>query len=109
MPAMAVESVPGDVLVFNHSMKHSSFGGSGRRRMYTMNFSQRWPDHKLQELRDTLVKEARFWTERIHGEAMVRTASPERMVHLQQIRENDTHLADRVRELKKTMVEPSRG
>ena len=40
---------------------------------------------------------------------MVNTASPERMVHLQQIRENDTHLAGLVRELKKTMKEPARG
>ena len=40
---------------------------------------------------------------------MVRTAGPERMAHLQQIRENDTHLGELVRELKKTMTEPARG
>ena len=51
----------------------------------------------------------RFWSERIHGDIMVRTAGPDRMVHLQQVRENDTHLAELVRELKKTMKEPSRG
>ena len=109
VPAQALEITPGDVLVFNHSLKHASFGGSERRRMFTMNFSERWPDDKLQELRDKLGQEARFWTDRIHGEAMVRSASPERMVHLQQVRENDTHLADIARELRKTMKEPARG
>ena len=109
VPAHAIETTPGDVLVFNHSIKHASFGGSKRRRMYTMNFSERYPDDKLQELRDQLGQEARFWIDRIHGEAMVRTAGPDRMVHLQQVRENDTHLADLARELRKTMKEPSRG
>ena len=109
VPAYAIESEPGDVLVFNHSIKHASFGGAARRRMFTMNFTERFPDDKLQELRDQLGQEARFWIDRIHGEAMVRTAGPGRMVHLQQVRENDTHLADLTRELKKTMREPSRG
>ena len=109
VPATVLDITPGDLVVFNHSIKHASFGGSHRRRMYTMNFSERFPDHKLQELRDTLGKEARFWIDRIHGDAMVRTAGPERMVHLQQVRENDTHLAELTRELKKTMKEPARG
>ena len=56
-----------------------------------------------------LGREARFWIDRIHGEAMVRTAGPERMVHLRQVRENDTHLGELARELKKTMKEPSRS
>ena len=60
-------------------------------------------------IRNILGKEARFWIDRIHGEIMVNTASPERMVHLKQVRENDTHLADITKELKKTMSEPARG
>ena len=68
-----------------------------------------YPEDGLQELRDELAHEARFWVDRIHGEIMVRTAGPERMVHVQQVRENDAHLADHVRELKKTMDEPARG
>ena len=109
VPACALETEPGDLVVFNHSIKHSSFGGSTRRRMYTMNFSERYPEDRLPELRETLGQEARFWIDRIHGEVMIRTAGPERMVHLQQVRENDTHLGDLVRELKKTMKEPARG
>ncbi len=109
VPACALETMPGDLVVFDHCIKHSSFGGSERRRMYTMNFSERYPDDKLPELRGVLGREARFWIDRIHGEAMVRTAGPERMVHLRQVRENDAHLGELARDLKKTMTEPSRS
>lgn len=109
IPSVTLESTPGDVLVFNHNIKHSSFGGSQKRRMYTMNFSQSYPDDKLQDLRENLGKEARFWIDRIHGDLMINTAGPDRMVHLRQVRENDSHLRDLTQELKKTMEEPARG
>ena len=109
VPAVALETTPGDIVVFNHNLKHAAFGGSGRRRMYTMNFCCRYPEDRLGELRHMLGSEARFWIDRIHGEAMIRTAGPERMVHLQQVMENDTHLAELAKELKKTMSEPARG
>ena len=109
VPAVALETTPGDIVVFNHNLKHAAFGGSARRRMYTMNFCCRYPEDRLGELQNQLGSEARFWIDRIHGEAMIRTAGPERMVHLQQVMENDTHLAELSRELKKTMSEPARG
>ena len=34
-PAYAIESEPGDMLLFNHKLKHSSWGGGDRRRMFT--------------------------------------------------------------------------
>ena len=77
--------------------------------MYTMNFSRRYPEHRLEELRTVLGNEARFWIDHIHGEAMIATAGPERMVHLEQVRANDTHLAELTRQLKRTMKEPARG
>ena len=107
IPAVALESNPGDVLVFNHRIKHSSWGGSDRRRMFTMNFSERYPDNQLHRLQEDIGKSARFWIERKLGPVMIKTASPERMHHLQQVRENDTHLPDLVKELKKTMKEPA--
>ena len=109
VPAVALETTSGDIVVFNHSLKHAAFGGSARRRMYTMNFCCRYPEERLGELRERLGGEARFWIDRIHGEAMVRTAGPERMVHLQQVMENDTHLAKLAGKFKKTMSEPARG
>tara|TARA_B100001750_G_scaffold184466_1_gene153339 strand:- start:1902 stop:2741 length:840 start_codon:yes stop_codon:yes gene_type:complete len=109
IPAVALESTPGDILVFNQNIKHSSWGGSDRRRMFTMNFSERYPDNQLHRLREDIGKSARFWIERKLGPVMINTATPERMHHLQQVRENDTHLPDLVKELKKTMKEPANG
>ena len=107
IPAVALESNPGDVLVFNHRIKHSSWGGSDRRRMFTMNFSERYPDHLIPDLKDFLAGEARFFIDRMHGPAMIKTATPERMHHLQQVRENDTHMGNIVKELKKSNKTPS--
>jgi len=109
IPAVALESNPGDVLVFNHRIKHSSWGGSDARRMFTMNFTERYPDHLIADLKDFLAGEARFFIDRMHGTEMIKTATLERMHHLEQVRENDTHMADVVKELKKTMKEPANG
>ena len=107
IPAVALESNPGDIVVFNNNLKHSSWGGSKARRMFCMNFTERYPDNQLHRLQEDLGESARWWIERKHGEVMIKTASPERMHHLQQVRENDTHLPDLVKELKKTMKEPA--
>ncbi len=109
IPAKALETVPGDIVVFNHNLKHAAFGGSEKRRMYTMNFSRRYPDDRLEELRAALGGEARFWIDRIHGDAMLHTAGPERMVHLEQVMANDTHLAELTERQKRLREEPSRG
>ena len=109
VPSVAFEVIPGDIVAFNHNLKHAAFGGTGRRRMYTMNFCAHYPDDRLQEFREALATGARFWIDRIHGEAMIRTAGPERWVHLRQVRENDTLLPERHRELRERMTEPSRG
>jgi hypothetical protein len=109
VPALVLETTPGDIVVFNHNLKHAAFGGTVRRRMFTMNFCRRYPDDRLDELRAKLGHEARFWIDRIHGEAMIRTAGPERMVHLEQIMANDTHLAELARQNKMKMQEPSRS
>ena len=69
--------------------------------MFTMNFSERYPDHLTDDLKEVLGDEARFFIDRIHGPAMIKTATPERILHLEQVRENDSHLADLVKELKK--------
>ena len=40
---------------------------------------------------------------------MIRTAGPDRWVHLEQVHENDFLLAEKTREAKRTMAEPARG
>ena len=39
--SVAMETNPGDVVVFNHDLYHASFGGGNRRRMFTMNCTRR--------------------------------------------------------------------
>jgi len=109
IPALPLEIQPGDILAFNHNTKHAAFGGSHRRRMFTMNCSQRFPENKLQELRDYIAGAARFWLDRNYGPAMLKTATPRRMKHLEQILANDGHLAELSRKARETMTEPSRG
>ncbi len=109
LPAVALETQPGDLLLFHHNLKHASFGGDARRRMFTINLTQRYREEDLQELRDMIGGESRFWIERLHGEKMVRTAGPERMRHLEQILANDGHMAELARKKRAEMAEPSRG
>lgn len=109
VPAVALESVPGDVVVFNHNLKHAAFGGSARRRMFTMNFCRRYPDDRLDELREKIGHEARFLIDRLYGEAMLRTAGPERMVHLEQVLANDGHMPELARQYRAKLGEPARG
>ncbi len=109
VPAVALETQPGDLLMFNHRIKHSSFGGSDGRRMFTMNFQQRFREDDLEELRADIANSARFWVEDPYGETMLRTASPARMVHLEQRLANADHLPALARKARAEMSEPSRG
>lgn len=109
VPAVALETQPGDVVCFHHNTKHAAFGGGGWRRMFTINLCQRYPENRLEDLRNYISGHARFWVERNYGEIMMRTAGPERHRHLEQVMANDGHLAELSRKARETMAEPSRG
>ena len=109
VPAFPLESEPGDLVVFNHCLKHSSWGGGTRRRMFTINMQQRHAEEDLDALREDIAASARFWVERAYGEVMLRTAGPARMRHLEQRLANDGHLAALSRKARAEMSEPSRG
>ena len=109
VPTVALDSQPGDMLHFNHLTKHASFGGGTRRRMFTLNFESRWPDDQLDQLRDKIAHNARFWADRAYGEIMLRTAGPKRMRHLEQRLANDSHLAGLSAKAREEMDEPSRA
>jgi hypothetical protein len=100
VPAVALESNPGDVVVFNHALKHASFGGSRHRRMFTLNCCQRFPAEHLPYLRGYIGNHAAYHVARLHHDLLVQTATPERLVHLEQGRANDGHLAELVRQLR---------
>ena len=109
VPAVVFETTPGDLVLFNHNTKHAAFGGGKRRRMFTMNLCQRYPDEKLDALRAYIGGSARFWIDRKYGEKMVNSATPEREIHLEQVTANDGHLAELSRQARENMSEPSRG
>ena len=109
VPAIALETRPGDVAVFYHNTKHSAFGGSQRRRMYTMNFGMRYPEDRTEEFAEMISNEARFLTDTLYGPHMVENASPQRMVHLEQGLKHDHLLKARYAELMVQHAAPSRG
>lgn len=109
VPAIALESKPGDVVIFNQATKHSSWGGNNRRRMFTINCTARYTEAEIPLLRNEVAGFARFWPDSLYGEAMLRTAGPQRLVHMQQGLSQQDHLAEEVRKAKATMKEPARG
>lgn len=109
LPAVALENQPGNVVCFNQNTKHAAFGGGGRRRMFTINCQQRYPEDRIHELKECIADGARFWIDRSYGETMMRTAGPDRMVHLEQTMANDGHLAELSRKKREEMSEPARG
>lgn len=109
VPAVVFETTPGDLVLFNHNTKHAAYGGGKRRRMFTMNLCQRYPDEKLEALQAYIAGSARFWIDRKYSDIMVNTATPEREIHLEQVRANDGHLAQLSQQARESMSEPSRG
>ena len=87
---VALETEPGDLVVFNHNTWHASFGGSRRRRMFTMNLHKRgktaeeleWVDEYLQH--HCPVAHG-FKIGGMYTDLILDTAPPERLVHLEQL------------------------
>lgn len=110
VPAIPLESSPGDVVAFNHNLLHASFGGNSSRRMFTLNMCRHAnTESEKKDLRDFIVAQGRFWIEHIHSDIMRRTASAERMRHLEQVMYYEPDLAVASREARSKMTEPARG
>ncbi len=110
VPAIPLESQPGDVVVFNHNLHHAAYGGNNRRRMFTLNLCRHADTPaEVRELRGFINSNARFWVTQSHSDVMRQTASPERMRHLSQVIENEDELPALVEKAKATMAEPARG
>ena len=110
VPAVALESEPGDVVAFDHNLMHASFGGSARRRMFTLNLCSRARSAgEIEELERFISGGARFWIDRTHSDIMRRTASPARMRHLAQVMEHEGHLPALAAKARAEAAEPARG
>ena len=84
VPGYALESDPGDMLLFNHKTKHGSWGGGDKRRMFTYNFEQRFPDELLPWLRDLIRPHIEKGQSVAYGEEMLRVISRDGRRHLEQ-------------------------
>ena len=92
LPAVALETEPGDVVVFNHRLKHASFGGDTRRRMFTINCCERVPSEHIDVLRDCIAGHVKYGIESMYDEKMLATAGPQRLTHLDQVLANQEHM-----------------
>jgi len=108
VPAIAIETKPGDLCLFNHATKHASFGGDTRRRMFTINMQQRYAEEHRDAMLEEIGSQAEFLETRAYGETMIRTAGPRRMRHLEQRLANDGHLAALVEKARAEMAGPHR-
>jgi hypothetical protein len=110
VPAVALESQPGDVVAFNHNLMHASFGGSTRRRMFTLNnCAHVQTEEEIEDFENYIAGSARFWIDHVHSDTMRRTASPERMRHLEQVMRHEGHLPALAAKARAEMAESARG
>jgi hypothetical protein len=107
---VVLDSDPGDLLIFDHNTLHASFGGSGFRRMFTINLCRHAETpQKIADLESFINAQARFWITQLHSETMRKGASPERMRHLQQVIDHEFAMPALAAKYRETMAEPARS
>ena len=88
--SIAVETNPGDIVIFNHDLYHASFGGGTRRRMFTMNCTRRAKTSEDLELAHRYLSSHSAGGYNVKTGAgifyptMIDTANEDRMIHLSQ-------------------------
>ncbi len=108
IPAVALETEPGDIVAFDHHLKHASYGGSTKRRMFTVNFQQRYEEEDLPQMQKEIEGQHIFWVDNAYGAAMIRTAGLERRRHLEQRLANIGNLPELARKAREETDEPIR-
>lgn len=109
VPAVTLESRPGDLVLFNHNLMHSSWGGTSRRRMFTMNIAQHCSSpEEIEELKAYIATLAGFGNDTTHSELMRSGASASRVRHLRQVIDNEGHLSALAAKAQAQMPQPDR-
>jgi hypothetical protein len=98
VPCLTISTEPGDALLFNHNILHSSWGGGGARRMLSINAHARYSDDEAESLRRDVLNLSRFLRPSPYGEHMLAGASPARRAHLEQALSYGDELARAVAE-----------
>jgi ectoine hydroxylase-related dioxygenase (phytanoyl-CoA dioxygenase family) len=93
IPATIIPTEPGDIVVFDFRVKHATcFASEHHRRMFTMCAAEKVQDEDMPAFRELIAAAGKLGVKSYYGEAMVRTATPERMLHLQQCLDNQDAL-----------------
>ena len=75
VPAIPLNSKPGDVVAFNHNLMHAAFGGSSKRRMFTLNCCRHCETvEEIQDLESYIGGHDRFLNDTMHSAQMKATA-----------------------------------
>jgi hypothetical protein len=108
VPSVALESNPGDVVAFTHNLKHASFGGSKRRRMFVMNM-QAYPRTPAAhaEVKAEWSYYASVGAKKMHSGIIMDTASPKRLKHLQPLCELIQPILDEYHAKKAETMQPA--
>lgn len=108
IPSYPIEVCPGDIIVFNQNIFHSSWGGGQNRRMFSINAHKRYDEESVYKLKNHINILSRFLYPNVFGNYMVDYANKQRMKHLDQVLENSTELPKLVEIAKQNYSEPSR-
>lgn len=96
VPAQIICTEPGDVIAFDFRVKHATcFAVNNRRRMFTICAAERIKEPDVPRLRELIKRSIDFGVKSYYGEAVVRTATPERMRHLAQCLEHESSLFEK--------------
>jgi hypothetical protein len=108
VPASALETKPGDLVLFTHNLKHASFGGSKRRRMFVMNM-QAFPHTPGAhvEVKKEWTHYASVGVKKMHSGLIMDTASPRRLKHLQPLNELVQPILDEYHAKKAESMQPA--
>ncbi|MBI4818964.1 MAG: phytanoyl-CoA dioxygenase family protein [Deltaproteobacteria bacterium] len=89
LPAVTLSSSPGDVIFLSYLVAHASFGGGARRRLLDVTYFPHLAGDALEQLR-TANRDRRHTRQRVFGHRapLLRTASPRRRLHLEQLLEH---------------------
>lgn len=93
VPSVALESEPGDVVVFHESLLHNAIGGGNRRRMLNLTGCSRARTEA--EMSEVDRRVAKLAGRSLYSNFLRQTASPARMRHLEQMLERQAALATR--------------
>jgi hypothetical protein len=94
VPNVALDSSPGDVVVFDQNLVHASWGGSRRRRLLTLNgHTPVTSDAAAAELRQAINQHARHWMPAMLNGTIVDAASSPRLERIGQMLAHQDELA----------------